>query len=136
MSRSASLLLSLAAGCLISGATLVARADTAPGIPAYFFKQWNVTKDCSTDHGVPATHVSLGQKFQMTSAATSLDGRAFRLKSLDSKNHVLAGAWGNVNLQFRPGEKMTAVPADFECVPGEEDSSPFLALGNTYASNA
>lgn len=136
MSRSASLLLSIAAGCLISGATLTARADTDSAIPAYFFKQWNVTKDCSTDDGVPTAHVVPGQKFEMSSTPSNLGGRAYRLKSLDSTNHVLTGAWGDVNLQYRPGTKMAAVPADFECVPGEESSSPFLALGDTYASNA
>jgi hypothetical protein len=131
MSRSASLLLSLAAGCLISGANLVANADTtAPGIPNYFFKEWKVAKDCTVQHAGPAGHVKLGQKFRMTQAVSTDDGQTFSLKSLDAQDRLLGGAWTGVNLEFRAGRKMTTVPADFECVPGEAAASPFLAMGN------
>src|SRR5262245_60404201 len=57
MSRSASLVLSLVAGCLIFGANIVAKADTtAPGIPNYFFKEWKVTADCLEVHAGSQGH--------------------------------------------------------------------------------
>ena len=71
----------------------------------------------------------------MTAAVANADGTTFKLQSLDSQNRLLKGNWGNVSLQYRPGSKMTSVPADFECIPGEEAASPFLALGN-YAMTA
>lgn len=136
MSRSASLLLSLAAGCLISGANVVANAETlTAGIPNYFFKEWKVTKDCMQVHAGPDGHVKLGQKFRMTQAVSADYGQSFSLKTLDTQNRLLGGSWSRVKLEFRAGRKMTTVPADFECVPGEAASSPFLALGN-YASAA
>jgi hypothetical protein len=135
MSRSASLLLSLAAGCLTCGANLVAHADTTSPIPSYFFKEWKVSKSCLEAHAGADGHVAIGQKFRMTAAVANADGTTYKLKSLDSQNRLLAGNWGGVNLQYRPGAKMATVPADFECIPGEEASSPFLALGN-YVSNA
>ena len=130
MSRSASLLLSLAAGCLISSANVVAQADALPTIPAYFFKEWKVAKDCLPDHAGPAGHVAVGQKFRMAGTTPTADGQAFKLSSLDAQNRLLGGTWSNVNLEFRAGTKMTSVPADFECIPGEEATSSFLALGN------
>jgi hypothetical protein len=135
MSRSASLLLSLAAGCLTCSANLVAHADTAPQIPSYFFKEWKVAKDCLEAHAGIAGHVAPGQKFSMKSATESADGSSFQMTSLDAQNQVLGGEWSNVKLEFRAGTKMSTVPADFECIPGETSSSPFLALSN-YASNA
>jgi len=135
MSRSASLLLSLAAGCLTCGANVVAHADTASTIPSYFFAEWKVARSCLEQHAGAEGHVALGQKFSMTAAKANADGETFKLKSLDSQNRLLKGNWGNVNLQYRAGSKMTRVPADFECIPGEEASSPFLALGN-YVTTA
>jgi hypothetical protein len=136
MSRSASLLLSVAAGCLISGANVVANADTkASGIPNYFFKEWKVAKDCTAEHAGPQGHMKLGQKFRMNEAVSTDYGQTFSLKTMDSQNRLLGGVWSGVKLEFRAGQKMTTVPADFECIPGEAASSPFLALGN-YSSLA
>ncbi len=39
-----------------------------------------------------------------------------------------AANWNGLTLAYRAGSKMTSVPADFECIPGAESSSPFLAM--------
>jgi hypothetical protein len=135
MSRSASVILSLAAGCLSSFVSIVAQAQTAESIPAYFFKEWKVTKSCLEEHAGPEGHVKAGQKFRMSSALRATDGQAFTLKTLDKDGKTLGGDWSDVKLEFRDGVKMNGVPADFECIPGEAAASPFLALGN-YTTNA
>jgi hypothetical protein len=135
MSRSASLILSVAAGCLSTFASFVAHSETPASIPQYFFKEWKVTKSCLEEHAGPQGHVKAGQKFRMTGAAPTSDGQAFKLKALDEKDNLLGGDWSNVKLEFREGAKMSGVPADFECVPGEASASPFLALGN-YTTSA
>src|SRR5262249_44309675 len=38
-----------------------------------------------------------------------------------------SGTWPRVTVEYRAGAKMAAIPADMECVPGQEESSPFLA---------
>jgi hypothetical protein len=87
------------------------------------------------EHAGPAGHMKLGQKFRMTQPLSKDYGQSYSLKSLDTQNRLLGGSWSNVNLEFRAGRKMSRVPADFECIPGEAASSPFLALGN-YSSSA
>ena len=128
MTRSASLILSVAAVCLISSVNLTAQAQTVPAIPKYFFTEWKITKDCTEQHAGPEGHVQPDQRFRMTQAASSVDGQAFELQSLDAKGRLLGGDWAAVNLEFRAGRKMTTVPADFECIPGDAASSPFLAM--------
>ena len=41
-----------------------------------------------------------------------------------------AANWNGMKLEYRPGTEMQTVPADFVCIPGQEASSPFLALSN------
>jgi hypothetical protein len=41
-----------------------------------------------------------------------------------------AANWNGIKLQYRPGTSMSTLPADFECIPGQEATSPFLAMSN------
>ena len=40
------------------------------------------------------------------------------------------GSRHGIKLQYRPGTTMQTLPADFECIPGQEASSSFLAMSN------
>lgn len=135
MQRNVLSVLALAASLLtLSPATL---AD--PAIPGYFFSTWTISKDCSEQHAGPAGHVQTGLRFNIDGA--SADGVSFALKPLevDTTNATTQRSWpvswSKVRLQYRPGAKMASVPADFECVPGQEYASPFLALSN-YSQTA
>jgi hypothetical protein len=40
-----------------------------------------------------------------------------------------------MKLQYRAGTDIQTLPADFECIPGQEASSPFLAMSNFAQSS-
>jgi hypothetical protein len=135
MQRNVLSVLAFAASLLtLSPATL---AD--PAIPAYFFSTWTISKDCSEQHAGPAGHVQTGLRFKIN--GDSADDTTFALKPLEASaadtttQRSWPVGWSKVRLQYRPGAKMTHVPADFECVPGEEYASPYLALSN-YSQTA
>src|SRR5262249_59777796 len=46
-----------------------------------------------------------------------------------------AANWNGLQLAYRAGTKMTSLPADFECIPGAESTSPFLAMSG-FAQSA
>lgn len=104
-----------------------------PAIPAYFFSTWTISKDCSEQHAGPTGHVQIGLRFSVE--AESTDGLTFGLKPLDVNRKLWPGNWKKVRLEYRAGAKMTRVPADFECVPGQESASPYLAMSN-YSQTA
>lgn len=98
-----------------------AKADSVPG---YFFKTWTVDRDCTEAHaGLAAGHTIPGLQFQVK---TQADG-TYTLVPVDTN----AGRWGRgwrngIPLEYRAGAQMASIPADMECVPGQEASSPFL----------
>jgi len=104
----------------------------ASGIPDYFFNVWTVSRDCTEQHAGPRGHTTPGQAFRVL--RNSADGVSYSLVPLNR----LGGAdraWRSVKLEYRPGVRMTSIPADMECVPGQEASSPFLALSG-FSQNA
>jgi hypothetical protein len=99
-----------------------------PAIPAYFFSTWTISKDCSEQHAGRLGHVQTGLRFAIE--ADSSDGMTFALKPIDVNRKAWPGIWQKVRLEYRAGTRMTSIPADFECVPGEESASPYLAMSN------
>jgi len=114
-----------AAQCL--AASLVA-APAQADVPKYFLSQWTVTSNCTEASAGPAAQVQTGLQFKITSDAAG----HYTLQTINSAGRQWAGEWNGVKLVYRPGTKMTNVPADFECVAGAEassaSSSPLLAM--------
>jgi len=106
-------------------------AATAPAraadIPNYFFSEWTVTQNCTEQHAGLAAHVDSGLKFKISNDTLSSDG-SYAFEAEDADQVHWAANWNGLQLQYRPGTKLTAVPADFACIPGSESSSPFLAM--------
>src|SRR5215475_5097372 len=115
----------IAAQCLLVGVLAVPQAQAA-GIPEHFFKEWTVSKNCSEQHAGLAAKADAGLKFKI-SPDTSDDG-SYVFQAIDNAKSRWASNWNGIHLQFRAGTKLTSVPADFECIPGQEAASPFLAM--------
>ncbi len=127
ISRSTFLSTVAAAQCLVGAlAGAPARADT---IPDYFFQEWTVSKNCTEQHAGLAARVQTGLKFKISRDAQSADG-TFVFQAEDAGQQHWAANWDGLKLTFRAGTEMTTLPADFECIPGQEASSPFLAMSN------
>ena len=123
----------VAAQCLI--ATLAgAPAQAANAIPGYFFKEWTVAKNCTEQHAGLAARVATGLKFKITADNVDAEG-AFVFQAEDVGDNHWAANWNGMKLQYRPGSDIQTLPADFECIPGQEASSPFLAMSD-YAQAA
>jgi hypothetical protein len=106
-----------------------ARADT---VPAYFLNSWTINRDCTEAHAGPsAGHTTPGLKFQVVGDA---DG-TYTLKPVNTGVGRWSRGWQGVKLEYRAGAPMSAIPADMECVPGQEASSSFLAQSG-FASSA
>ena len=106
-----------------------AKADT---VPDYFLKTWTVNRDCTEVHaGALAGHTTPGLQFQVVADA---DG-TYTLKPVNTGAGRWSRGWQGVTLEYRAGATMSAIPADMECVPGQEASSPFLAQSG-FASSA
>ena len=117
----------IAIQCLVAAlAGAPARADT---IPDYFFTEWTVSKNCTEQHAGLAARVQTGLKFKISRDSQAADG-SFVFEAEDSGQKQWAKNWNGMKLQFRPGTDMTTLPADFECIPGQEATSPFLAMSN------
>ena len=122
----------IAIQCLVAAlAGAPARADT---IPDYFFTEWTVSKNCTEQHAGLAARVQTGLKFKISRDSQAADG-SFVFEAEDNGQKQWAKNWNGMKLQFRPGTDMTTLPADFECIPGQEASSPFLAMSN-YAQSS
>jgi hypothetical protein len=130
-SRKLVLTSAVAVQCLI--ATLAgAPARAASAIPAYFFKEWTVAKNCTEQHAGLAARVATGLKLKIS--ANSVDGDSGYVQAEDVGSNHWAANWNGMKLQYRAGSAIQTLPADFECIPGQEATSPFLAMSN-YAQS-
>src|SRR5882724_6170391 len=121
------ILASAIAPCLVGALTgTPAQAGT---IPDYFFKEWTVSKNCTEQHAGFAASVQSGLKFKVTRDAQTADG-AYVFQAQDAGQQRWATNWNGMKLEYRAGTQMTTVPADFACIPGQEATSPFLAMSN------
>jgi len=130
MTRKISLAAFAAAQCVLGGLIAATPADAAQ-IPSYFFSQWTVTANCTEAHAGPAARVQSGLQFKISPSSAAGDG-SYTLEAINVSGKQWASNWNGVKLEYRPGTKMTTVPADFECAAGSEaastSSSPFLAM--------
>ena len=133
ISRKALLSTVVAAQCLV-GALAGSPARAADeAIPDYFFKEWTVAKNCTEQHAGLAARVQTGLKFKISRDVQADDG-SFVFQAESTGQQQWAANWDGMKLSFRAGTQMTTLPADFECIPGQEASSPFLAMAN-YAQS-
>ena len=117
----------MATQCLVAAlAGSPARADT---IPDYFFKEWTVATDCAEASAGLAASVSPGLKFMISSASQGADG-SYVFVAENVGQAQWAPEWNGIKLQYRAGTPITTLPADFQCSPGQEATSSFLALSN------
>jgi len=123
--KKASLSSALAAQCLFAGLLAGPQAQAAQ-ISDHFFKEWTVSKNCTEQHAGLAAHADVGLKFKIAPGAA--DDGSYVFQAIDNGTSKWAANWNGLRLQFRPGTKLTSVPADFECIPGQEATSPFLAM--------
>ena len=123
--KKASLSSAVAAQCLIAGLGLTTPVQAAD-IPDYFFSQWTVSKNCTEQHAGLAARAQAGLKFKIAKAAAEDGGYVFQ--AVDNAQSKWAANWNGMKLEYRAGTPLTTVPADFECIPGQEASSPFLAM--------
>jgi len=134
MSRKVPLSLALAAQLCLSGLAASPPASAGNAIPDYFFKEWTVTKNCVEAHAGLAARVQAGLKFKISRDSSGEDG-SYRFTAEDGGSVKWAANWNGIKLVYRPGPAMTSLPADFECIPGAEASSPFLAMSG-FAQSA
>jgi hypothetical protein len=132
MTRKLSLTTFAAVQCMLVGLAATAPAHAA-AIPQYFFKEWTITANCAEAHAGLAARVQPGLKFKVSKDTAAEDG-TYTLEALNVGQQAWATAWNGLKLEYRPGTKMTTVPADFECVPGAEATSPFLAMSGYVQS--
>lgn len=126
LSRKVSLSSSIIAQCLVVGWAATAPPAEAATVPGYFFKTWTVSKNCTEQHAGLAARVQAGLRFRIVPRPAE-DG-SYVFEAQDGAQQHWAANWNGMKLEYRPGTKMTTVPADFECIPGQEASSPFLAM--------
>ncbi len=125
------ILASALAPCLVGA--LAGTPAQAGTIPDYFFKEWTVSKNCTEQHAGLAARVQTGLKFKISRDAQAADG-SFVLTAEDVGQQHWAANWNGMKLVYRPGTEMKALPADFECIPGQEATSPFLSMSNYVQS--
>jgi len=133
LSRKTLISSAIAAQCLIGGFAAAPPAH-AGTIPDYFFKEWTVSKNCTEQHAGLAARVATGLKFSISRDSAAQDG-SYVFQAEDVGQQRWAANWNGIRLEYRAGTKMTTIPADFECIPGQEASSPFLAMSG-YAQAA
>lgn len=119
------LLFLLAAGFPLVTATADAQTDGS-SIPSYFFSEWTVTSNCTEANAGPAARVAVGLQFKIAPDPASDGSYVFQAENTSTAQW--AAGWNGLKLVFRPGTVMQTVPADFVCIPGQESSSPFLAM--------
>jgi hypothetical protein len=125
------ILASAIAPCLIGA--LAGTPAQAGTIPDYFFKEWTVSKNCTEAHAGLAARVQTGLKFKISADTQAADG-SYVLEAEDVGQQHWAKNWNGMKLVYRPGTEMKSLPADFECIPGQEATSPFLAMSNYVQS--
>jgi hypothetical protein len=109
-----------------------ALAQTA--IPDYFFKAWTINRDCTEQHaGLGSGHTIPQLQFRVS--RNSVDGSTYALQPVqNTRIGRWTAGWSKVKLEYRAGARMTSVPADMECVPGQEASSSFLGQSGFSSS--
>jgi hypothetical protein len=120
-------LASAIAPCLVGA--LAGTPAQAGTIPDSFFKEWTVSKNCTEQHAGLAARVQTGLKFKISRDTQAADG-SYVFEAEDTGQQHWAANWNGIKLQYRPGAAMKTMPADFECIPGQEATSPFLAMSN------
>jgi len=126
LSRKISFAAAFAAQCLISSHAGAAHAQ-AGTIPDYFFKEWTVSSNCTEQNAGLAAQVQTGLKFAVSRASAAADG-TYVFAAEDSPTQQWAANWNGLKLQYRPGTAMATLPADFECVAGQNPTSSFLSM--------
>jgi hypothetical protein len=130
MTRKFPLTVFAAAQCLIAALAASAPAQAAPGIPHYFFNKWTVTSNCTEANAGPAVRVGKGLQFKIANNPSA--NGTYTLQAINSAGQQWATEWNGLQLHYRAGTQMSAIPADFECVAGSEASStsasPLLAM--------
>lgn len=122
----------VAAGCpLLITSAAVAQSETS--VPSFFFNEWTVTSDCTEQNAGAAARVATGLKYKIS--ADSLNAGSYVFQAENTATAQWPAGWNGLQLQYRAGPVMQTVPADFVCVPGQESSSPFLAMSG-YAQGA
>jgi hypothetical protein len=116
-----------AAQCWV--AAVAAIPARAAEIPDYFFTRGSVSKNCAEQHAGLAARVSTGLQFEISRDSQTSDG-SYVFHAVDGAQQRWAANWNGLKLVYRPGTEMTTLPADFECIPGQEASSPFLAMSD------
>ena len=127
MSRVAPVLLFSTALSLMASIQTKTEAQTVSGPPAYFFSTWKVNRDCTEVHAGSGGHTIPGSQFRVVRAPNAYGGVTYTLQAIDKPGLRWSSGWKNVQLVYRAGTPLKSIPADFECVKGEEASSPFLA---------
>jgi hypothetical protein len=121
-SRAVPLFLFSTALCVM--AAIQPKPAKAASVPDYFLKTWTVDRDCTEAHaGTIDGHTTPGLQFQVKQAA---DG-TYTLAPVNTGVNRWSRGWQSVKLEYRAGAQMSAIPADMECVPGQEESNSFLA---------
>ena len=123
------ILASAIAPCLVGALAGTAAQAATSTIPTYFFKEWTVAKNCTEQHAGLAARVQTGLKFKVSPDKRAADG-SYVFEAEDVGQQHWAANWNGMKLEYRAGTEMTALPADFECIPGQEATSPFLAMSN------
>jgi hypothetical protein len=126
ISRKIILSTAVVAQCLLAA---LAGAPARAAIPDYFFKEWTVAKNCTEQHAGLAARVQSGLKFKISRDSSAADG-SYVFQAEDADQLRWAANWNGMKLQYRAGTEMATLPADFECIPGQEATSPFLAMSN------
>jgi hypothetical protein len=130
MTRKISVTAFAAAQCVIASLIAVTPARAA-AIPNYFCSQLIVTANCTEAQAVPAARVQSGLQFKISQSSAAADG-TYTLQTFNTTAKQWSSEWNAIKLEYRPGTRMTTVPADFTCVAGSESastsSSPFLAM--------
>lgn len=124
MSTSRTVPLVLFSAALCAMAAIQPKPAKADTVPDYFFNSWTVNRDCTEAHaGGLAGHTIPGLKFQVKPRSNG----AYSLVPVDTGAGRWTSGWKGVTLEYRAGSPMASIPADMECVPGQEASSSFLA---------
>jgi hypothetical protein len=131
MSRAVPIVLFSTALCVM--AAVQPKPAHAAGIPEYFFKAWTINRDCTEQHaGVSGGHTIPTLQFRVS--RNSVEGNTYSLQPANNARARWSGGWSNVKLAYRAGTPMASIPADMECVPGQEASSSFLGQSGFSSS--
>src|ERR1700730_7536049 len=101
MTRKIPLATFAAAQCLLIDLVAPAPARAAD-IPAYFFKEWTVTANCTEAHAGLAARVQAGLKFRISKDTATEEG-SYTLEALDGHQQKWAAEWNRLKLENQHG---------------------------------